>query len=195
MESESSSVLAQIMQSGGADSASLQAKIQSVQLSQKQTIDRFKSLKPEGRIALDIPVSSSGQVNQFPDTQLENGDRIVIPPKPSFVQVFGVVNTESALLYRKGMTVNDYLAMSGVGSSADVNGAILVRINGSSITNQSTWRNDVLRAEVLPGDTIFLPEKLDRESVWSQSVRTAKDFTQVLYQLGLGAAAIKTLRQ
>jgi hypothetical protein len=183
------------MQSGGADSASLQAKIQSVQLSQKQTIDRFKSLKPEGRIALDIPVSSSGQVNQFPDTQLENGDRIVIPPKPSFVQVFGVVNTESALLYRKGMTVNDYLAMSGVGSSADVNGAILVRINGSSITNQSTWRNDVLRAEVLPGDTIFLPEKLDRESVWSQSVRTAKDFTQVLYQLGLGAAAIKTLRQ
>jgi len=195
MESESSSVLAQIMQSGGADSASLQAKIQSVQLSQKQTIDRFKSLKPEGRIALDIPVNSSGQVSEFPATQLENGDRIMIPPKPSFVQIFGVVNTESALLYRKGMTVNDYLAMSGVGSSADVNGAILVRINGSSITNQSTWRNDVLRAEVLPGDTIFLPEKLDRESVWSQSVRTAKDFTQVLYQLGLGAAAIKTLRQ
>jgi hypothetical protein len=48
---------------------------------------------------------------------------------------------------------------------------------------------------VLPGDTIFLPEKFDRESAWSQSVRTAKDFTQVLYQLGLGAAAIKTLRQ
>jgi protein involved in polysaccharide export with SLBB domain len=195
MESESSSVLAQIMQSGGADSSSLQAKIQSVQLAQKQAIDRFKSLKPEGRIALDIPVSSIGQVNEFPDTQLENGDRIVIPPKPSFVQVIGVVNTESALLYRKGATVKDYLAMSGVGSSADVNGVILVRINGNSITNQSTWRNDVLSAEVLPGDTIFLPEKLDRESVWSQSVRTAKDFTQVLYQLGLGAAAIKTLRQ
>jgi protein involved in polysaccharide export with SLBB domain len=195
MESESSSVLAQIMQSGGADSTSLQAKIQSVQLAQKQAIDRFKSLKPEGRIALDIPVSSSGKVNEFPDTQLENGDRIVIPPKPSFVQVIGVVNTESALLYRKGATVKDYLAMSGVGLSADVNGAILVRINGNSITNQSTWRNDVLSAEVLPGDTIFLPEKLDRESVWSQSVRTAKDFTQLLYQLGLGAAAIKTLRQ
>ena len=195
MEAESSSVLAQIMQSGGADSASLQAKIQSVQLSQKQSLDRFKSLKPEGRIALDISVSSSGQVNDFPAILLENGDRIVIPARPSFVQVFGFVNTESAHFYRKGLTVKDYLAISGVGSSADVNGAILVRINGSSITNQSTWGNDVLSAEVLPGDTIFLPEKLDRESVWSQSVRTAKDFTQVLYQLGLGAAAIKTLRQ
>jgi protein involved in polysaccharide export with SLBB domain len=198
MEAESSSVLAQIMQSGGsggADSASLQAKIQSVQLSQKQSLDRFKSLKPEGRIALDIPFNGSGQLDDFPAILLENGDRIVIPSKPSFVQVFGFVNTESSLLYRKGLTVKDYLAVSGVGSTADVNGAILVRINGSSITNQRTWGNDVLSAEVLPGDTIFLPEKLDRESVWSQSVRTAKDFTQVLFQLGLSAAAIKTLRQ
>jgi protein involved in polysaccharide export with SLBB domain len=195
MEAESSSVMAQIMQSGGADSVALQAKIQSVELSQKKSLDRFKSLKPEGRIALDIPFSGSGQVNDFPAIHLENGDRIVIPSRPSFVQVFGFVNTESALIYRKGLTVKDYLKVSGVGSSADVNGAILVRINGSSITNQSTWGNDVLRAEVLPGDTIFLPEKLDRESAWSQSVRTAKDFTQVLYQLGLGAAAIKTLRQ
>jgi protein involved in polysaccharide export with SLBB domain len=195
MEAESSSVLAQIMQSGGADSASLQAKIQSVQLSQKQALDRFRNLKPEGRVALDIPFNTSGQVNDFPAIKLENSDRIVIPPRPSFVQVFGFVNTESALLYREGLRVKDYLAISGVGSSADVNGAILVRANGSSITNQSSWSNDVLIAKVLPGDTIFLPEKLDRESVWSQSVRTAKDFTQVLYQLGLGAAAIKTLRQ
>lgn len=195
MEAESSSILAQIMQSGGSDSASLQAKIQSVQLSQKQTLDRFRNLKPEGRVALDIPVNAVGQVNDFPAIKLENNDRIVIPPRPSFVQVFGFVNTESALLYRKGLSVKDYLAISGVSSSADVNGAILVRANGSSITNQSIWSNDVLSAEVLPGDTIFLPEKLDRESVWSQSVRTAKDFTQVLYQLGLGAAAIKTLRQ
>jgi protein involved in polysaccharide export with SLBB domain len=195
MEAESSSVVAQIMQSGGMDAASLQAKMQSIQQSQKQTLDRFRSLRPEGRIAIDIPVNGSGKVDDFPAIRLENGDRIVIPSMPSFVQVFGFVNTESALLYRKGLTVKDYLAISGVGSSAEVNGAILVRANGSSITNQSTWGNDVLSAEVLPGDTIFLPEKLDRESAWSQTVRTAKDFTQVLYQLGLGAAAIKTLRQ
>jgi hypothetical protein len=144
---------------------------------------------------MDIPLNASGKVTDFPAIRLENGDRIVIPSTPSFVQVFGFVNTESALLYRKGLTVKDYLALSGLGSNADVNGAILVRANGSSITNQSTWSNDVLNAKVLPGDTIFLPEKLDRESIWSQSVRTAKDFTQVLYQLGLGAAAIKTLRQ
>jgi protein involved in polysaccharide export with SLBB domain len=196
MESESSAVVAQIMQSGGAtsDFAGLQAKIQSVQQAQKQSLDRFRTLKPEGRISLGIPANAN-LVQEVPAIRLENGDRIHIPPKPDFIQVFGSVNTESALLYRAGLTVKDYLAMSGVGSSADLNGAILVRANGSAISNQSYWRNDALSAQVLPGDTIFLPEKFDRESAWSQSVRTAKDFTQVLYQLGLGAAAIKTLRQ
>jgi protein involved in polysaccharide export with SLBB domain len=196
MESESSAVVAQIMQSGGAslDFAALQAKIQSIQQAQKQSLDRFRMLKPEGRISLGIPANAN-LVQDIPAIRLENGDRIQIPPKPDFIQVFGSVNTESALLYRAGLTVKDYLAMSGVGSSADLNGTILVRANGSSITNRGFWSNDALSAQVLPGDTIFLPEKLDRESVWSQSVRTAKDFTQVLYQLGLGAAAIKTLRQ
>ena len=195
MEAESSSVVAQIMQSGGMDAASLQAKMQSIHQSQKQSLDRFRSLWPDGRVSIYIPFNGSGTVNDFPAIRLENGDRIVIPSMPSFVQVFGFVNTESALLYRKGLSVKDYLAISGVGSNADINGAILVRSNGNAITNQSIWGNDVLSAKVLPGDTIFLPEKLDRESVWSQSVRTAKDFTQVLYQLGLGAAAIKALRQ
>jgi protein involved in polysaccharide export with SLBB domain len=158
MESESSAVVAQIMQSGGASSdfAALQAKIQSVQQAQKQSLDRFRMLKPEGRISLGIPANAN-LLQDIPPIRLENGDRIQIPPKPDFIQVFGSVNTESALLYRAGLTVKDYLAMSGVGSSADLNGAILVRANGSAITNQSYWRNDALSAQVLPGDTIFHP--------------------------------------
>jgi protein involved in polysaccharide export with SLBB domain len=196
MESESSAVVAQMMQSGGSSSdfGAMQAKIQSAQQAQKQSLDRFRMLKPEGRISLGIPANAN-LVKDIPAIRLENGDRIQIPPKPDFIQVFGSVNTESAFLYRAGLTVKDYLTMSGVGSSADLNGAILVRANGSAISNQSFWSNDALSKQVLPGDTIFLPEKFDRESAWSQSVRTAKDFTQVLYQLGLGAAAIKTLRQ
>ena len=151
-------------------------------------------LKPEGRISLGIQANAK-LIEEIPAIRLENGDRIQVPPKPDFIQVFGSVNTESALLYRAGLSVKEYLALSGVSSAADLNGTILVRANGSAITNQSYWINDALSAQVLPGDTIFLPEKFDRESAWSQSVRTAKDFTQVLYQLGLGAAAIKTLRQ
>ena len=197
MEAESSAAVAQITQSGGASSdlAALQAKVQSVQQAQRQSLDRFRMLKPEGRISLGINPAENVSLENFPSLRLENGDRINIPPRPDFIQIFGSVNTESALVYKVGLTVKEYIALAGVGGSAEVNSAILVRADGSAMTNQSYWGNDVLSAKVLPGDSIVIPEKFDRESGWSQTVRNAKDFTQVLYQLGLGAAAIKTLRQ
>jgi protein involved in polysaccharide export with SLBB domain len=197
MESESSATVAQLSQSSGAsaDPASLNAKVQAVQQAQRQSLERFKMLKPEGRISLNIKPSLLVTSEGFPSLRLENGDKIHIPPRPDFVQVFGSVNTESALVYRAGLSVKDYIAMAGISGTANVNGVILVRADGSAMTNQSYWGNDVLSAQVLPGDTIVMPEKFDRESGWSQTVRNAKDFTQVLYQLGLGAAAIKTLRQ
>ena len=189
--------MAQLSQSGGAsaDPASLNAKVLSVQQAQRQSLERFRMLKPEGRISLNISPSLVVTSENFPSLRLENGDKILVPARPDFIQVFGSVNTESALVYRAGLRVRDYIAMAGMSGTADVNGVILVRADGSAMTNQSYWGNDVLSAQVLPGDTIVMPEKFDRESGWSQTVRTAKDFTQVLYQLGLGAAAIKTLRQ
>jgi protein involved in polysaccharide export with SLBB domain len=197
MESESTASISQIVQSSGgsADLGSIQNKIQSLQTAQKQSLERFRSLKPEGRISLNLAQRADISKSDVPPIRLENGDRIQIPPRPDFIQVFGSVNTESALVFRVGLKVKDYIGMAGTNSSADLNGIILVRADGSALTNQSYLGNDVLSATVLPGDTIVLPEKFDRESTWSQTVRTAKDFTQVLYQLGLGAAAIKTLRQ
>jgi protein involved in polysaccharide export with SLBB domain len=197
MESESSATLAQLSQSSGAsaDTASLNAKVLSVQQAQRQSLERFKMLKPEGRISLNIRPSLLVTAENFPLLRLENGDKIHVPPRPDFIQVFGSVNTESALVYRAGLNVKDYIAMAGISGVADVNAVILVRADGSAMTNQSYWGNDVLSAQILPGDTIFMPEKFDRESGWSQTLRNAKEFTQVLYQLGLGAAAIKTLRQ
>ena len=197
MESESSAAVAQLSQSGGAsaDPASLNAKVQSVQQAQRQSLERFRMLKPEGRISLNIRPSLLVTTDDYPSLRLENGDKINVPPRPDFIQVFGSVNTESALVYRAGLSVKDCIAMAGITGTADVNGVILVRADGSAMTSQSFWGNEVLSAKVLPGDTIVMPEKFDRESGWSQTVRNAKDFTQVLYQLGLGAAAIKTLRQ
>jgi protein involved in polysaccharide export with SLBB domain len=197
MEAESTASISQIVQSSGgtADFGALRNKIESLQSTQKQSLERFRSLKPEGRISLNLAQRENIAKSDIPPIRLENGDRIHIPPRPDFIQVFGSVNTESALVFGSGLEVKDYLRMAGTNTSADLNGIILVRADGSAMTNQSFWRNDVLSTTVLPGDTIVLPEKFDRESLWSQSVRTAKDFTQVLYQLGLGAAAIKTLRQ
>ena len=196
LEAESSSSLAQISQSTGAsaDAALAQAKIAAAQQIQRQALERVRTLKPEGRIAMNLEPELYNQVNKLPEVRLQNGDRLVVPSRPDFVYIFGSVNTESALLYKDGLDVASYLKAAGVSQSADRDGVILVRADGSALTNSSSWGNSVLGTKVMPGDSIVLPEKLDRETTWSTVIRNTKDLTQILYQLGLGAAAYKTLR-
>jgi hypothetical protein len=177
------------------DFGAAQAKVQSIQLAQKQSLERARSLKPEGRIALGISPDLNYKTTDLPKLRLNNGDKIVVPSRPDFVYIFGSVNTESAIIFKPNLIVDDYLRLAGIGSGADKDATILMRADGSALSNQSLWHNDVLSTKVMPGDTIVLPEKLDRESPWSYVVRGIKDYTQILYQLGLGAAAIKTLRQ
>jgi protein involved in polysaccharide export with SLBB domain len=197
LETESASSLSQVAQSqgGASESAALQAKIAAATMAQKQSLDRLRSLKAEGRISLTLPASLRISMNELPRIGLQNADKFYVPSRPDFVYVFGSVNTESALLFRPGLSVAAYIGLAGMAGSADKGGVILVRADGSAMTPQSFWRNEVLSAEVLPGDTIVLPEKQDRETTWSAVFRNTKDITQILYQLGLGAAAIKTLRQ
>jgi protein involved in polysaccharide export with SLBB domain len=197
IESESAGAFAQAAQSVGAssDPGVVQAKIAALKQSQQQSIDRAKSLRPEGRISLGLAADGSESLDKLPQIRLSQGDKLYVPSRPDFVYIFGSVNTESALIYKQGLTVVDYIQQAGSGLGADKDGVILMRADGSALTNQSSWRNDVLSTKVMPGDTIVMPEKLDRESGWSVLVRNTKDFTQILYQLGLGAAAIKTLRQ
>jgi protein involved in polysaccharide export with SLBB domain len=197
LESETASFLAQVSQSAGAaaDSSVIQAKLAAATLAQKQSLERLKTVKAEGRISLGLPASLRTSLSELPKLSLQNADKFYVPSRPDFVYLFGSVNTESALLFKAGLTVSDYISLAGMSSGADKNGVILVRADGSAMTPQSFWRNEVLSAEVLPGDTIVLPEKQDRETTWSAVFRNTKDITQILYQLGLGAAAIKTLRQ
>ena len=197
LESESTSSLTQLSQSMGAstDTMGLQARVAAAQQSQRSAIERLRNLKPEGRIALGLTPSIENTLNELPPLRLQNSDRLIVPPKPDFVYVYGSVNTESALLFKKGLKTSDYLNAAGVTSGADREAVILLRADGTALSSTGSWRNEVMTAEVLPGDTIVMPEKLDRESVWSSVFRNTLGATQIFYQLGLGAAAIKTLRQ
>jgi hypothetical protein len=46
-------------------------------------------------------------------------------------------------------------------------------------------------ARVMPGDTIVVPENLDR----FQLTRELKDWSQILYQFALGVAGLKVLNE
>jgi protein involved in polysaccharide export with SLBB domain len=196
LESESVGGISQIAQSTGAasDQALAQSRIQVAEQLRKNSLERLKTLKPSGRIALNMPTQVNNAVSQLPAIRLESGDRLVVSNRPDFVYVFGSINTESALLFVNGKTVSDYLLQAGLASGADRDNVILMRADGSALTNNSSWGNSVMRTTVMPGDSIVLPEKLDRESGWSVFTRNAKDITQIMYQFGLGVAAYKTLR-
>jgi len=197
LESETTSSLTQLSQSLGAstDTTGLQARVTAAQQTQRSAIERLKNLKPEGRIALGLTPSIANNFAELPEIKLQDLDRLVIPPVPDFVYVYGSINTESALLYKKGLMTSDYLNVAGVTSGGDRDAVILLRADGTAISSNGSWNNKLLSTEVLPGDTIVIPEKLDRESVWSSVFRNTLGGTQIFYQLGLGAAAIKTLRQ
>jgi hypothetical protein len=194
-ESESTSNAIQAAASApSTDTAAMQATALAAKQSQLQAISRLKTIKPEGRIALGLEPRVDDTIDQLPTLKLQNSDRLYIPSKPDFVYVYGSVNTESALIFKKGITVNDYLDQAGVATSADRNNVVLMRADGSALTNNSFWGSRVRSTEVLPGDAILLPEKAIGNPFLSSIFSTAKDVTQVFFQLGLGAAAIKTLR-
>jgi len=61
-------------------------------------VARLRTLKPTGRIVLELPENASPA--DFPDIALEDGDRLAIPQRPGMVSVFGTVFNESLFLYR-----------------------------------------------------------------------------------------------
>ncbi|MEY3518594.1 MAG: hypothetical protein RLZ89_1454, partial [Pseudomonadota bacterium] len=198
VQSEGQTSLTALAQNAGSalDAASMQARLAAAQEDQKKTIERLRNLKPEGRISLGLQPSLFNNSSKLPEISLQPGDRLKIPSRPDFVYVLGSVNTETALLFRPGQTVEGYLKSAGVTSGGDRDNVVLIRADGSAISSESTfWSSNKTMATVaMPGDTIIMPEKVDKETSWNAAVRNAKDYTQILYQLGLGAAAFKSLR-
>lgn len=86
--------------------------------------------------------------------------------------------------------------MAGTTTDADVDNAFVLRVDGSVVSSDSQgWLfGKIGGLEVMPGDTIVVPEKLDKQTAWTKFTQGAREWTQILANFGLGAAAIKTLR-
>jgi hypothetical protein len=154
-------------------------------------IERLRAVRPTGRIVLQLTPNS----RELPALALEDGDRLYIPPQPSTVGVFGSVFNAGSFLHGSNRTVDDYLRLAGGPTrGADEGSTFVVRANGSVISNlqgSGRWfaRGSALNnAQAEPGDTIFVPEEINK----STFVQSAKDWTQILYQLGIGIAGIKS---
>jgi protein involved in polysaccharide export with SLBB domain len=155
--------------------------------SNARLVSSLRALVPSGRIILQLPPDG----RELPSLMLEDGDRLRIPSRPTSVGVFGSVFNGGSYLFSEGRALDEYLALAGGPTrGADASSTFVIRANGSVVSNQqrSGWLGDgrfgSVRAE--PGDTIFVPEELNKTTF----VQAAKDWTQILYQFGLGIAGI-----
>ncbi len=161
---------------------------------QQALIGKLRQVKATGRIVLEVPPEETVGLKDLPDIALEDSDRFIVPSMPSTVNVVGAVYNENAFVFKPNKRLNDYLRQAGgvsrTGDKADV---YLLRVDGSVISKrQSGWLMGRFDGErLMPGDTIVVPEDFER-TTWT---KTLKDYGQILYQFGLGAAAIKVLKQ
>ena len=159
-------------------------------LATARLIERLRSVKPNGRVVLQLPPEGG----QFPELALEDGDRLYVPPRPTTVGVFGSVFNTGSYLFSSGRGVTEYLRLAGGPTrGADDRAIFVVRANGSVVSGlqSSSWLNRTgdlkdMRAE--PGDTIFVPEEMNKTTV----VQNVRDWTQIFFQLAVGAAGLKT---
>jgi protein involved in polysaccharide export with SLBB domain len=168
------------------DAATLKAEAEA----QQSVLARLKRLQPTGRIVLELDEEAT--LANIPEIPLEDGDRLVIPYRPAMVSVFGTVYNESAFIHRPDKTVADYVAQAGgTRKEADRRSMYVLRADGSVISEQGSFFSSGLNGtRLMPGDAIVVPEDLTR-TTWMKDL---KDWTQIFYQFGLGAAAIKVIR-
>jgi protein involved in polysaccharide export with SLBB domain len=194
-EADLSAKVSYLTQNQSKDSASSGTNSQTAIALQRQQLDRLKGMRPSGRMALDLDFDS----RTLPSIDLQGGDKIKVPFKPAYVSVMGAVMTEASIAYRPNETISYYIAKAGITRAADVDGLLIVRANGnveSEINGgfASFLTGGIGRKAVYPGDTLYVPDKVDLRTDYTRFIEGAKDWTSIFYQFGLGAAAIKTLK-
>jgi polysaccharide biosynthesis/export protein len=167
------------------------AKVQAQ--SQEALVAKMRQVKATGRIVLEMP-EYAVEMKNLPDLVLEDGDRLYIPSVPSTVSVMGTVYNQNAFIYRKGQTVSDYLGKAGGPTrDGDANDVYVVRVDGLVFSKRQggyIFGNGGFDGrQALPGDTVIVPEKLEKYNL----TKDFKDWTQIFYQFALGIASFKVL--
>jgi protein involved in polysaccharide export with SLBB domain len=159
---------------------------------ERNTLEQLRSVEVTGRIVLNFDPSGPNSPKLM-NLTLDDGDRFVVPTRPATVNVLGEVYNQNAFLFEPTRRVADYLSgAGGLTRNADKAHVFIIRADGSVLPKRATGAfTQVFEAQRLnPGDTIVVPEEILRVPF----IRSLRNWTQALADLGLGAAAINVLK-
>ncbi|MDN3490957.1 SLBB domain-containing protein [Pseudoalteromonas sp. APC 3694] len=150
-------------------------------------LNDLASVEALGRLVIDLPLIQNNQQTLV----LQDGDTLYVPSKRDSISVVGEVNYSTTHLYKAGISVDDYLELSGgLKERADDDRIYIIKANGAvTIPSSGNWFAPGNEQMLEPGDTIVVPMDaghMDKLTLWSTA-------TQILYQLGVAVAAIGSL--
>ena len=191
---QQSQILFLMANRSAADAASQAVLMQQQQQLGQRRIEALRQLRSNGRITLELKPAALTMAN-LPELPLEDGDRIYVPATPGFVSAIGAINNENVFIYKPGRTVKEIIKIAGLREEAETDEMFVLRADGSIVNKAGMGVFASLNnLELMPGDTIVVPEKLDRENMRNFVMRQLKDVSQILSQFGLGVAAIKAIK-
>lgn len=174
-----------------------EARIKEIEVRQRREfVKKLKQVRATGRIAIRLDSPELLKKSSY-DLELEEEDSLFIPSNPQTVQVIGSVYNQTAFVYDKGKDYSDYIDLAGGYTDyADKKRVYILKADGTAkkpgfgfislLWNKDTKRWEFSRKDLEPGDTIVVPEKLERIA-W---LREIKDITQILFQAAMTAGVI-----
>jgi len=165
----------------------------------KQFVESMKKMEVTGRMSVKLVHLRLLKGSAF-DIEVENGDELTIPTKNSVVNVTGAVMSQGSFVYLGEMDYQDYVNIAGGYTRyADKENTFVLKVDGTARRVNGgfmNWNQVNSRWELAafsedtgkldPGDTIIVPEKLERFAWWKEF----KDWTQILMQMSVIAATI-----
>jgi len=152
-----------------------------------QLLTKLRSTNAAGRLVIDLEKIAAGD-DENHVIILRGGDKLYVPSKMQEVSVIGQVFHPTSHLYQSTLRAQDYVRFSGgMTKKADGGSTYIVRANGSVQPAKPNFFGKSPR--IFPGDTVVVP--LDAERISNLKLWTS--VSQILYQLGLTAAAWNTI--
>jgi len=129
-------------------------------------VERASEVEPTGRLV----VAYDGQISNI---RLQDGDVITLPEYSDSILISGEVLVPQSVVYKKGMSIEDYIDTSGGFSQhADEDRILVVRMNGE--VRQAS------NVSPRPGDEILVLPKVP-----TKNIQLAVSISQILYQIAV----------
>ena len=165
-----------------------------LQAAQEGIVEQLRNARASGRVAIPVRPSDNN-VTDFPDMDMEDGDRLTIPHTPSTVSVVGNVYSPGSFIFDPRNSAGSYLDMAGKGKPhSDLGHAFVLRANGVVVAannvNGAFSGNKFDRLKLYPGDEIVVPFKIPTGAF----VRGLAQWSQIAGQLALTGAAIAVIK-